>query len=305
MQAEIQTGSMYNTPTTPNETTWRVISRGVAAENLKLDGKELEIFSPEITGWADGEITPEQTEYTTKGNDDRGNFYTTSIKTSNTLKATWRQQGTNRITPPNVRRGERVEIWQFGNVDKYYWSTTGEDDHLRRRETVTHAYSNTVDETTKELTPENSYFTQINTHEKVVTLISTSKSDGEDNTHLLQIDTAKGIFNYSDDKGNYIQVETKDNIITLENADGAKFILDKRNAHWDVPDTINVKCKSYNVQASDVNVTASSISETAGNKTVNANVSTNGTLTNNGTNISSTHTHGGVKPGGSSTSTPS
>lgn len=37
---------------------------------------------------------------------------------------------------------------------------------------------------------------------------------------------------------------------------------------------------------------------------INGNVATTGTLTNNGVDVSSTHTHGGVKAGSSSTSTP-
>ncbi|HYE36125.1 hypothetical protein [Methylocaldum sp.] len=42
----------------------------------------------------------------------------------------------------------------------------------------------------------------------------------------------------------------------------------------------------------------------AANLTINADIATTGTLTNNGVNVSSTHVHGGVQSGGSNTSTP-
>lgn len=42
----------------------------------------------------------------------------------------------------------------------------------------------------------------------------------------------------------------------------------------------------------------------AQNLVINANVQSTGTFTNNGTNISSTHVHGGVQPGGSNTLAP-
>lgn len=283
---------------------WRVVSRGYAAHNLELDSKILEVFCPEISGFADGEITTDTKDHQTQGVDDTGNNYTVKITTANTIKCQWRQSGSNRITPPNVRRGERVEVWQYADADKYYWSTTGEDDHLRRRETVTHAYSNTTDESTKELNKDNSYWHQVDTHNKVVTLIGTSNSDGEPLTHLLQLNTKTGIFNYSDSNGNYIQVEGVDNIITIENSDGSKAVLDKTNGTISVPNTLDITCKTLNIKAQSINTNASSISETAGSKTIKANISTNGTLTNNGTNISSTHTHGGISSGPSSTSTP-
>lgn len=48
----------------------------------------------------------------------------------------------------------------------------------------------------------------------------------------------------------------------------------------------------------DINIKAT-------NLTIDANVTINGTLINNGVNVGSTHTHGGVKSGGAFTVTPS
>lgn len=62
------------------------------------------------------------------------------------------------------------------------------------------------------------------------------------------------------------------------------------------PGVININATAVNVNATTFTVNGKSV--------LDGNVSSSGTFTNNGTNISSTHVHGGVTPGGSSTSTP-
>lgn len=271
------------------ENLWRVVSRGYAAENLVIDDVFLEVYCPELSGFADGEINSTPVEYTTSGVDDRGNNYTCQIKTTNSIKTKWRQQGTNRISAPCVRRGERVEVWQYADTDMYYWSTTGEDDALRRLETVTFAFSNTKDETTKELTPENSYWATVNTHEKIIAL-ETSQSDGEPYKHAVQIDAKTGNFHYRDSANNYVQVEAASNTITVENGDGTKVVLVGPNVEIFAPGDLGIKCRNLTIDAQ--------------NLSIKANTALTGTLTNNDKNVGSTHTHAGVKSGGSSTDSP-
>lgn len=55
----------------------------------------------------------------------------------------------------------------------------------------------------------------------------------------------------------------------------------------------------------DISITTGTLNLTAPNITINGNVAiSGGSLTHNGTNVGSTHTHGGIKPGGDSTSPP-
>lgn len=286
------------------ENLWRVVSRGYAAENLELGQNMLEVFCPELSGFADGEIVAQAHALTTQGFDDTGNNYTVKIITTNSIKTKWRQQGTNRITPPCIRRGERIEVWQYADTDMYYWTPSGEDDHLRRKETVTWAFSNTTDESTEELNPENSYWAQVNTHEKIVAL-ETSQSDGEPYKHAIQIDTKNGNFHYRDSAGNYLQVEAGGNKITIENGDGTVITLDKADATLKVPGNLTIDCGSLNIKTGTMEVGASAIQTNAKSVGISGNIQTTGKLTNNGTNVGSGHVHGGVRSGGDSTRTPS
>ena len=70
-----------------------------------------------------------------------------AIQTTNAIRAEWLGDSTNRITPPDVRRGEKVQIFQYSNVDKYYWQTiTQPGVNVRKKETIVEAISNTTDE---------------------------------------------------------------------------------------------------------------------------------------------------------------
>lgn len=294
-----------------NNPHWRIVSRAYSAENLELGSKILDVFIPEVSGFIDGEVTAHRTTLQTNGVDHRGNPYTVAITTANSIQATWRQMGSNRVTPPNVRRGERIDIWQYENVDKYYWSASGEDDHLRRLESATWAFSNTKDEGTKEIDESNSYNFKVSTHEKIIDL-NTSQSDDEPYSHHIQIDTKNGNMHYRDSDGNYIQVEAKTRTITMENADGSKAVLEGQNATLHAPNEVNIKCKTLNIDAESINekvnnksTRASTITEEANTKQVNADIKTSGTLTNNDKNVGGDHVHGGVQGGGSTTSGPS
>ena len=284
-----------------HEGLWRVVSRGVAAQNIDIDDVWLEVFCPEFTGFADGEITSNSVDLTTQGVDDRGHHYTAKITTAVTVRCKWKPQGTNRVTAPNIRRGERVEVWQYADADTYYWSVTGEDDDLRKLETVTHAFSNTKDESQKELSKENTYSYTVSTHQKKVEL-HTSKSDGEPFTHTLQLDTKNGLFTYKDDVGNVIQVNSKNNQIYIENASGSTYVMDGGNIQVTAPSSMTFNSPDVTVNADNFTVNGASTLNGKTNMTSGASVS--GSLQNNGVNVGSTHTHGNVEPGRGNTGTP-
>lgn len=289
--------------TTANENLWRPVSRGFAANNVDIDDVWLEVFCPELTGFVDGEINSEPVKLTTSGVDSDGSHYTCEILTTNSIKARWRADGSNRITAPNVRRGERVIVWQYSDADVYYWSVAGEDNNLRRLETVTNAYSNTKDETTTELNKDNTYYTTISTHQQKIEL-GTSKSNGEPFAHTVQLDTAQGLFTYKDDIGNIIQVNSKGNQVFIEVSSGAKVILDRDNISIEAPNTVTVKAgQLIHLEAPNVGIKGNV--GVNGNLSLTGNLSTDGSVRNKGKDIGSTHRHGGVRGGPSQTGTPS
>ena len=306
-------------------------SIGHAASNLPLDSNMLEVYPVEEVGYADGEINDHKETIEMSGVDAQGNEYSDVIKTSNSVLAEWLPWGSNRYTAPNVRRGEKVMLWQYADVDKYYWTIMGTEDHLRRLETVIYNYSNTRDESVTKLDSTNSYSIIISTHTKEIT-VQTCKSDGEAFEYIAKIDAAKGLFVVTDDTGNQISIQSGEKRVSLNNADGTSVVLDKKNITMTAPETIELNAKSVKVntqthevnaksstlksQTYNINSTTTSINSdkfgltggtmdlSGGGLIVGTNAQFNGTVTNNGVNIGFSHTHPGVRSGGDSTGTP-
>ena len=318
----------------------KLVRRSIAhaAINLPLDSIFLEVYPVEEIGYTSTDVNDERETHVEDGEDAFGNAYVDEIETSNCIVAEWLPWGSNRYTAPNVRRGEKVILWQYDEVDKYYWTIMGTEDYLRRLETVAWNFSNTRDESVKKLTKENSYTMIMSTHTKEVTL-QTCKSDGEKFEYIIRLDTKNNMFVITDDDNNQITLESDERRITLLNGDGASVCLDKKNITIDAPDTITLNAKTVKVNADNHEVKAKTSSLDATTQTVkvetsslkaskyNMNASSydldggsmtfktgrliaehgaeiRGSLTNNGVNVGSTHTHSGVDTGPGYTGSP-
>lgn len=173
------------------------------------------------------------------------------------------------MTPPDVRRGELVFIWQYADEDLYYWTSPGKDDHLRRLETVIWAFSGTKDEKTKKLTPLNSYVVEVSTHKKLVTL-TTSKANGEPYSYTVQINADKGGIVITDDDGQYLELNSKERRWTITNKDGSIYKMDKDTIYEHAKTSITRKTKAYTLECetqtinAEKSITTTTATHTAG-----------------------------------------
>jgi phage baseplate assembly protein gpV len=236
-------------------------SVGYAVENKALSSWDLEVYPVEVLGYTDGEISADRGEDTVEGVDVFGQKYTIRVEMSHSIKARWLSFESNRKTPPDVRRGEKVYIYRFADVDKYYWMSDKESEHLRRLETVIYAISATRDESTKALTPENTYYLELSSHTKQITL-HTSKADGEPFAYTFQFNLKDGAVTLEDDDGNSFLLDSVERQLMLKNKDGSLLDVNKRNILIEAPDSVTIKTKAYNVIADTVNrVVKSSITD--------------------------------------------
>lgn len=223
----------------------RVISIGVAAENKSPGSDTVEVVLSEQQTFINGEIRSDFKTDTAKGVDSLGNPWQVSVNMANTVTASWFGDGTNRITSPDIRRGDPIEILQYAEVDTFYWRaipTPGKS--VRKLETVTHFYSNTQDEGDNTPTAENSWHSEVNTHKKVWTTVKTNKNDGEAFAYTQQFDAKNGnAVLGADDDGNYVQMNSKDGIIEIANAVGSFIHLDKGKIILSADEVI-IKAKS-------------------------------------------------------------
>ena len=283
----------------------KIYSFGYAAENLAAKSHMLEVFPVEQLGFVDGELTADREVTEDSGIDADGNPYTVKVESSNSLKARWLQWGTNRLTPPNIRRGEPIIIYKFGDNDEYYWVSPGMGDFLRRYETAIFAFSNTSDESTEELTIDNTYSVEFNTHNKTITLRTSIDKTGkikEPFAYTFQFNCADGVVELTDDQGNMFQLDSAERRIWMQNSDGSKLGIDKKDGFFSVPNTWTGTCRDLKIKASNsYTVNSKTISFNGSKMDVNANTSFKGSLDSNGKDISDKHKHnssGGSGVGG-------
>lgn len=225
-------------------------SIGVVAVNKKLTSHFVEITPIEDIPYLDGEITDNFDEYETTGKDHLGKEFNVKIDTTASIRAKWLPAGnSNRITSPDVRRGEHVAIYKFGDADEYYWATLLQDKHIRRLETVIYSFSNNRDENIED-SPTTTYFFEISTHKKLIH-IHTSKNDDEPFIYDIQLDTKNGNFVLRDDDDNYIFLDSKERHIKLHNKDTSYMEMDKKIINIHSLEEVNIKTKHYTLHATE------------------------------------------------------
>lgn len=122
------------------------------------------------------------------------------------VTARWTALGqSNRMSPPDVVRGETVMILRVADSDEFFWTTIGNEPSLRRLETVTYMYSN-LPSGIKAFDKTTSYWFEVSTHDQYVQL-HTSKNNGEAVAWDIKIDTAKGVLNITDNVGNDLTID--------------------------------------------------------------------------------------------------
>jgi hypothetical protein len=237
MKETFRSGDMF-------ESKLRVVSIGVAAENKALNSNKIPIWPVEMMPAGDGEIREILTETELSGVDKNNVEYTAKINSSSTLTASWLPHGTNRVTSPDIRRGEQVLIWQYADVDMYYWTPMGLDDDLRRLETVIYAWSATKDEAVELDLASNMYTLEVSTHGKHITL-HTTMADGEPFEYTFQLDTKNGKFFITDQVGNTLTLDSAKTQITAINKDLTEVTLIKTTMYGYAKDEIKVKTDDY------------------------------------------------------------
>lgn len=244
----------------PNGSAFQLYSFGIAAENKPLSTKELLVIPIEIFLGMEGEIGEEVVELKHKGVNSFDEPYEVTVKHGQSIPCKWLQWGSNRATAPDVRRGERVLIYRVADSDEeFYWVSAGLDDHLRRLETVVWLFNANPDGLSDDPSSlEDSYAIEISSHKKLITL-HTTKKNGEPFAYTFQFNLGTGYVTLADDAKNFFEFNSADTKITMHNASGTYFQLNKQDIFAVAPRNIDVKatekitftCKDFTITASN------------------------------------------------------
>ena len=252
------------------------VSLGQVAAHKELNSVFIEVYPLETNPIASGELTDTQAEYKASVTSKTGAVSESSIATAPTWKAQWVPLGdANRQTAPDVRRGELVMIYQFADMDGYYWATLASDLNYRKLETVVWAFSATKVEGEKP-THDNCYFVEVSTHKGLIHIHTTTKN-GEVCGYDIQLDTMHGKFIIADTIGNGLLLNSPEHQFKLTNASGSVIDLHKLILSMQVADKISMATDNYDVKAKKMSMSGESLDVTA-KTTNNGSVKVNGTL---------------------------
>lgn len=270
-------------------------SIGVVAENKPLDVTTLNVTPVEVLSGLDGEIQLSPEDKVSEGVDADGKSYQVRATTDITLTADWLPLGSNRVSAPDMRRGELVEIYRVADNDTFYWRDMGLRPDLRRLETVIWAFNGSPDNGPGNgIDPARCYFFEVSTHTGQVNL-STSQANGEACTYALQFNTRDGQVTLEDNVGNSFHLDSPQAFFEMINASNTRLQLDKKNLYGkadteiafeagqsmvlkagqsislEAGNKIDLKTKTYTIQATTTNIQSNVVmagsfySEGAGN----------------------------------------
>lgn len=185
---------------------WRFMSFGIVAED-NLKGEEtIKVWLAELLPFESGEVNNAKLEQGQEIADINGVKRKVKVDRRSTTDPDWYCTTDGRFTPPNVVAGETVEIYQYGNEDRFRWVANGRQPNLRRLEHVTHAYSN-LRAGQKPYDMESSYGWTFSTREKFVRIWTTT-SDGERVAYDFMIDTNESMVTLKDDRNNKFVIDS-------------------------------------------------------------------------------------------------
>lgn len=204
----------------------KTVGWGTAASNIGPMGNTLHIIVHEWHSMHDGEIdvTVDPLESNTMDMD--GKMSSDKIQTTQTIHATWMPSGSNRLTAPNVRVGERVEVLEESDTGNYYWRPAGLDEKHRRLETIIWGISATPNEGDDPYDPENRYWIEFSSHSKKIVL-TTSAKNGEKARFNITVDGGEGLFNLMDHKGNFATLNSVEDNWKVATTQGSFIEIDK------------------------------------------------------------------------------
>ena len=209
-----------------------------------------------------------------------------------TIRQKWKQQlrssvKGNRMTAPDVRRGDKVQIYRMANSNQFFWETIGNDSNTRRLETVVNAYSATKKED-EVLNDENSYTQGVSTHKKLVTIIHTTMANEEKYKYDILVDTGNDNIMIKDNVGNFITLNSQQTLIHIHNMAGSEVKMSKGDITINAPSSMTINTPNYTLNAPSI--TMNGQTQHNGNINVNGGIQTTGDVKAGSVSLKE-HTH--------------
>lgn len=219
---------------------------GYAVADKENDSRTLKVYCPELQPFLKGELTGVQIDTPVSTSD--GNVtYNGSVKSINYVTCEYRSQQSDRLTPPDVRRGEKIIVTMYGDSNtSFYWDTAGVDTGTRRTERVIIGANDTL-KYNEALTEANAYCLIFDTRNRKVIRLATCKSDGEQYSYYLSLEPDNNRMVMSDDNDNTIWINTANSQVMMSNHSGSLLNLENENIVMSCKGNITIDAKGGDI----------------------------------------------------------
>lgn len=191
---------------------------GRAIEDLPDDSSILKVTIINLLPGQEGGVASAESEAQTRSVTDLGITTSSSSTMANYIEAIY-YGATNEKYPPSIRKGEQVEILQFGDSDRFYWRGMGRTPDLRTVD-VRRIEVAAKPQTQANLGDDNVYQVTLDSKQGFVQ-IKTSMANEEKARYVLKFDGKKGEVTLSDHTQNVIYMNTERKEVMLSTASGA------------------------------------------------------------------------------------
>lgn len=187
-------------------------SIGIVAEDRKENSTKIKVYPTEHAFGITGDLDAEE-DIKEKVQNNEGEWLSLSVKSQNYIEADWLPWGGNRVTAPDIRKGETVLIWRFGGTDQFYWMPRAYEPDLRTTEKAIYYYSNQK-EPTGSPSLEEGYTFIVDSINKTVSM-HTPVNNGEKVGFDVAFDTENGVLTIQDTRENTIILKSEEDTLTI------------------------------------------------------------------------------------------
>lgn len=213
-------------------------SYGIVA-SVKDDDNQIEVVPIEVLPTTDAVIDITPKTYAVSGVDRFGNPYEAETEYSDTIPARWISFEYNRMSAPDIHPGETVMLYQFSDLQQFFWVPMKNKSEFRSLEHVVYAFSAKPEPDGMELDGDNAYVLMVSTRDGFVRF-TTSDANGEPIRYVIEINTKDGKFGFVDSRGNQMYVDSLASLIELINEKQSKIRMDEEHIEVIAPQTISL-----------------------------------------------------------------
>lgn len=201
---------------------------GIVLQDKAAGSREILVYPQDTLPFASGELKPVAQKVDISSKTSSGGSSVGSVTETNAIRAVYYGDQHSDM-PPDVVKGEEVELIQDNDTGAILWKATGRTSKLRSRERKEMRSSN-VDGYDKNIDDASSYFIRIDTLATKEIRIQTSMSDGELFGYTILLNPAASQIRVCDNENNEFGINSPEKQTYMRNKEGCIVSLIDKNA---------------------------------------------------------------------------